>query len=102
MRLYHLHGVAQMKLSRNFPSFFHLYNLIILLKLTWLIGFAALLQAGCETKRRTQPSGLSDVATLAGRNREFGEPFGLVCRDGTIYISDGQNGKIMTVSATGA
>src|ERR1041385_8391059 len=101
MRLYHLHGAAPMRIFCKFPSFFCSRNRIILVKLTCFLIFAVLLQAGCETKRRTQPRDLTTVATLAGRNREFGEPFGMASKDGLIYVSDGLNGKILTVSANG-
>lgn len=34
------------------------------------------------------------VSTIAGTNKEFGEPFGIAVKDGVIYVSDGQNDKI--------
>lgn len=41
----------------------------------------------------------SKTTTLAGFNREFGEPFGIaVDKKGTVYISDGDAGKIFRLS----
>src|SRR5689334_18282618 len=43
-----------------------------------------------------EPSGrpFTTVKTIAGMNGELGEPFGAAVKDGEIYISDGQAGKI--------
>ena len=43
-----------------------------------------------------EPSGrpFTTVMTIAGMNGEMGEPFGAAVKDGEIYISDGQAGKI--------
>lgn len=41
------------------------------------------------------------VTTLAGAGREFGEPFGAAVKDGNVYISDGEQGKIFRVSRDG-
>ncbi len=38
--------------------------------------------------------GLLYVSTIAGINGEMGEPFGIAEKNGDIYISDGQNGKV--------
>lgn len=35
-------------------------------------------------------------------NKEFGEPFGLTFKNGELYASDGENGKILKLSADGA
>ncbi len=37
------------------------------------------------------------VSTIAGANGEFGEPFGIVERAGSLYLSDGQHGKIWRI-----
>ncbi|MGH9818939.1 MAG: hypothetical protein ACRD43_02120 [Pyrinomonadaceae bacterium] len=55
----------------------------------------------CGRSAAKQPGQLSRAATLAGKNREFGEPFGIAVRGDTTYISDGQNGKIVSISKTG-
>ncbi|MEP6848835.1 MAG: hypothetical protein ABI999_08250 [Acidobacteriota bacterium] len=61
----------------------------------------ALCSLGCGKPARTKPGDLKNVSTLAGFNREIGEPFGIALKNGAVYVSDGQNGKILTVSATG-
>jgi len=37
------------------------------------------------------------ASTIAGANGEFGETFGVAIKDGDIYVSDGQNGKIWRI-----
>ena len=41
------------------------------------------------------------VSTVAGKNREFGEPFGIAAFRGNIYISDGETGRILTIDNKG-
>ena len=41
---------------------------------------------------------LRNVKTLAGLDREFSEPFGIAVRDGVIYVSDGNAGKIFAIA----
>lgn len=43
----------------------------------------------------------TSVRTLAGINREFGEPFGIAVRGSDIYISDGDQGKIWKLPSAG-
>jgi sugar lactone lactonase YvrE len=40
------------------------------------------------------PAVFTSVRTLVGTGREFGEPFGVAVKNGEIYISDGEAGKI--------
>ncbi len=42
------------------------------------------------------------VKTFAGINKELGEPFGLAMKDGVLYISDGEQGKIWRVAKEGS
>lgn len=44
---------------------------------------------------------ISKVTTLAGFNREFGEPFGVAVKDNVLYVSDGEQGKIFRLSMDG-
>ncbi|MEK7723647.1 MAG: SMP-30/gluconolactonase/LRE family protein [Acidobacteriota bacterium] len=63
--------------------------------------FAILVLSSCNywTKK---PNILSKTNTLAGFNREFGEPFGVaVDKKGTIYVSDGDAGKIFRILKDG-
>src|SRR5690606_11677835 len=41
---------------------------------------------------------LRNVKTIAGLDREFSEPFGIAVRDGVIYVSDGNAGKIFAIA----
>ncbi len=41
------------------------------------------------------------VHTLTGSNGEFGEPFGITIRNGQVFVSDGDRGKIFRVSPDG-
>ena len=47
------------------------------------------------------PAPLRNAVTFSGFHREFGEPFGLASRDGALYVSDGESGKILQVNADG-
>ena len=42
------------------------------------------------------------VKTFAGINKEFGEPFGAAFKNGELFVSDGENGRIWRVAANGA
>lgn len=48
------------------------------------------------------PVVFTSVRTLAGKNREFGEPFGIAVKNGEIYVSDGDSGKIWKFTPGGA
>lgn len=51
-----------------------------------------------ETERA---AAFTEVRTLAGLEREFGEPFGIAIRDGAIYVSDGEADKIWKIGEDG-
>lgn len=59
-----------------------------------------LLIASC---RESEPEIIpfNKVKTFAGINKEFGEPFGLAMKDGVLYVSDGEQGKIWRVAKDG-
>jgi hypothetical protein len=48
-----------------------------------------------------QPNTLKNVRTLAGLNREFGEPFGIAVKQGEIFVSDGEKGQISRIGPDG-
>ncbi len=56
------------------------------------------------TCRKIEPERVywKNTKTLAGFNREFGEPFGAAVKDNELYVSDGANGKIFRVEKNGA
>ena len=53
--------------------------------------------------RKIEPERIvwTNSKTLAGFNREFGEPFGVAVKNNEIYISDGAQGKIFRVAKNG-
>jgi len=65
------------------------------------VGVICLLSLSCGKPPQPGPNDLKYVRTLGGFNREFGEPFGIAVKGDVIYVSDGQNGKILTVSNAG-
>lgn len=66
----------------------------LILTITLFIGLSLL--AGCS-ERKKERAAWTKVSTFAGLNREFGEPFGLAFKDGVLYVSDGEQGKIHRV-----
>ncbi len=48
-----------------------------------------------------EPVAFNKVTTFAGLEKEFGEPFGIAINKGTIYLSDGENGKIFKLDSYG-
>lgn len=66
-----------------------------------LVAALAFLGGACGT--RSGPSvNVSDVRTLTGERRDLGEPFGIAYKDGSVIVSDGENGRIMRVSMDGS
>jgi sugar lactone lactonase YvrE len=63
----------------------------------WLISFVSCDSTGTAGRDMS----FKQVSTIAGLKREIGEPFGIAVRDGIIYVSDGQNGKIWRMDETG-
>ncbi len=61
---------------------------------------AAVLLTACGGNETRKP--FTRVETIAGSNGEFGEPFGVAVKGGDIYVSDGERGKIVRISADGA
>lgn len=73
--------------------FFTIYSFLLL--------FSAIFSASCTWNREPERVPWTNVATLAGLNREFGEPFGIAVKGEEIYVSDGENGKIFRVFKDG-
>src|SRR6185369_142100 len=71
--------------------------LCIVLAATFLLNCSYIDQAG----NSKSPNTLRRVRTLAGLNREFGEPFGVAIRNGEIFVSDGEKGQISRVDKNG-
>lgn len=77
----------QKKAIVSFGKFFGLTLLLLFFTACWHI----------------QPKSLpfAKVTTFAGANKEFGEPFGLAMKDGVLYVSDGDQGKVWRVAQSG-
>ena len=58
-----------------------------------------LVLTGCRSD--SHGTSFSQVEAIAGSDGEFGEPFGVAVREGDTYVSDGENGKILKISADG-
>jgi sugar lactone lactonase YvrE len=69
--------------------------------LTIFAFISLFLFASCSKVRQDQRVAWTKAATLAGTNREFGEPFGLAVKDDVLYVSDGEQGKIWRVLKNG-
>ena len=67
--------------------------------ITGLLAIGLVLSSGCgdDTQRRS----FSQVAVIAGSDGEFGEPFGVATKGADTYVSDGENDKIIKISADG-
>ncbi len=61
-----------------------------------LIGLVLLFSSCWKNESKLLP--FAKVTTLAGINKEFGEPFGLAMKGGVLYVSDGEQGKIWRVA----
>jgi sugar lactone lactonase YvrE len=70
-----------------------------------IFSFSILFSAGflnsCVWNNEPERKPWTTVKTLAGFNREFGEPFGIALKGEEIYVSDGENGKIFRVYKDG-
>lgn len=69
--------------------------------LIFLILFSAVFFNSCAWKDEPERKLWTKVKTLAGFNREFGEPFGIAVKGDEIYVSDGESGKIFRVFKDG-
>lgn len=63
--------------------------------------FSAVFLNSCNWQNEPERKPWTSVRTLAGLNREFGEPFGIAVKNEEIYVSDGENGKVFKVSKDG-
>jgi DNA-binding beta-propeller fold protein YncE len=61
--------------------------------------------AGCSLLLDRKPVAsltYSSVGTFSGRDVKIGEPFGIACREGSVYISDGETGSVTRIDPDGA
>ncbi len=66
-----------------------------------LILFVVIFSNGCNYFKQQEFNSLTRVQTFAGQNNEIGEPFGVATMGNDVYISDGQNNKIIKISQDG-
>lgn len=55
----------------------------------------------CDLKKKDELKPFNKVQTFAGTNKEFGEPFGIAYKDGTILVSDGEKGSLYKITNDG-
>ncbi len=67
----------------------------------FLIGILVL-YFSFNQKSKPKPIPFTKVTTFVGKNKEFGEPFGVAVKDGILFISDGEQGKILRASDDGS
>jgi len=58
------------------------------------------LSLSCQ-KVEEKPKPISKVATFFGTTEKIGEPFGIAVKNDEIYVSDGENGKILKILKNG-
>lgn len=68
--------------------------------LTFMI-FCSLIFSACNKISEPERKIWTGVKTLAGMNKEFGEPFGIAVKGEEIYVSDGDGGKIFKIFRDG-
>ncbi len=56
--------------------------------------------SACQ-KTEEKPKPISKVATFFGITEKIGEPFGVALKADEIYVSDGENGRILKISKSG-
>src|SRR5215203_4861903 len=57
--------------------------------------------SACQKPPVEKPKPISKVATLSGTGEKIGEPFGVAVKTDEVYVSDGENGKILKISKDG-
>ncbi|MGI8669844.1 MAG: hypothetical protein ACR2J3_08345 [Aridibacter sp.] len=65
------------------------------------ILIAGFLFSNCFWNKEKKPIAFTKVQTVAGLNKEFGEPFGIAVKDDEIYVSDGEKGGIWRILKDG-
>jgi sugar lactone lactonase YvrE len=71
-------------------------NLISTAGVLSLVGLAFFVS--CGWREKPAPVYFSKVRTILNDKEKFGEPFGIAARNGEIFVSDGETGKIWRVS----
>lgn len=74
-----------------------------ILRIVLLILISIFIVSSCrDVKNGSSRQPWTRVATFAGLNREFGEPFGLAFdRSGVLYVADGEKGSIFRLAKDG-
>lgn len=66
-----------------------------------LIFSFLLFSFSCQ-KPEEKPKPISKVATFFGTTEKIGEPFGIAVRNDEVYVSDGENGRVLKISKNAA
>jgi sugar lactone lactonase YvrE len=66
-----------------------------------VLAFLIFINFACS-KSENERKPLTKVTTFAGISEKFGEPFGVAIKNGEIFVSDGEQGKIRRVLPGGA
>jgi len=66
-----------------------------------LIILAFFLIISCKKIEEEKPKPISKVATFFGTTEKIGEPFGIAVKNDEVFVSDGENGKILRISKNG-
>ncbi|MGC2235101.1 MAG: hypothetical protein WA584_03000 [Pyrinomonadaceae bacterium] len=76
------------------------YKTLIFTTEILILTFLTFINFSCREAESERKS-FTKVTTLAGIGEKFGEPFGVAARNGEIFVSDGENGKIWRVLRDG-
>jgi sugar lactone lactonase YvrE len=80
------------------------YFLLFTLKTSSLCVFALIFISffsACQKAVEDKPKPISKVATFYGTTEKIDEPFGIAVKSNEVYVSDGENGRILKISKAG-
>lgn len=64
----------------------------------FIILFSLILISACSLQEKPAPILFSKVRTILNESEKLGEPFGIAARNGEVFFSDGETGKIWRVT----
>ncbi|MDQ2746990.1 MAG: hypothetical protein M3T96_07005 [Acidobacteriota bacterium] len=71
---------------------------ILILSAISIVFSALILTGACSRIQKSSFVPFDKVRTISNDREKFGEPFGIAVKDGEIFVSDGETGKIWRVS----
>ncbi len=81
------------------PFYFYLFTSKSLHLCVFALIIISIFSACQKTEEKPKP--ISKVATFFGTTEKIGEPFGIAVKNDEIYVSDGENGRILKISKNG-